>query len=87
MLKKRQAYIAISLDTTGALRSLAFYIAQRGGKSQSGPGLHFQLYAFFFFFATIVGNDPVILRSVKLPELFVAEVFAAGRLSWLTSLE
>jgi len=49
-----QAYIAISLDSTGALRFLAFWVAKKGGSS--GWKLHFYLFAFFLVLGGIVGN-------------------------------
>ncbi|KAI0048829.1 hypothetical protein FA95DRAFT_1557582 [Auriscalpium vulgare] len=55
------AYISISLDATGLLRFLAFWVARKGGSS--GRLLHFYLYAFFLVCGVIVGNDPVILSG------------------------
>ncbi|KAI0317400.1 hypothetical protein OF83DRAFT_1163943 [Amylostereum chailletii] len=55
------AYIAISLDATGLLRFLAFWVARKGGSS--GPRLYFLLYVFFLFCGVVVGNDPVILSG------------------------
>jgi hypothetical protein len=49
-----KAYIATALDATGALRALAFWVAQKGGSS--GPLLHFYLYCFFFVCGVIFGN-------------------------------
>ena len=49
-----QAYIAISLDSTGALRFLAFWVAKKGGSS--GWKLHFYLFAFFLVLGGVVGN-------------------------------
>ncbi|KAH9072769.1 hypothetical protein EDB83DRAFT_2358973 [Lactarius deliciosus] len=55
------AYLSISLDATGLLRFLAFWVAKKGGAS--GPKLHFYLYLFFLTCAAVVGNDPVILSG------------------------
>ncbi|CAO1621852.1 unnamed protein product [Jaminaea pallidilutea] len=55
------AYIAISLDTSGLLRCLAFYVSIKGGRS--GPRLFFFLYAFFFGLGLLVGNDAVVLSG------------------------
>lgn len=55
------AYLSISLDATGLLRFLAFWVARKGGAS--GPKLYFYLYLFFLACAVIVGNDPVILSG------------------------
>ena len=52
--RKRQAYMAISLDATGLFRFLAFWVARKGGTS--GPRLYFYLYLFFLVSATVVGN-------------------------------
>ncbi|KAG9045028.1 hypothetical protein FS837_007162 [Tulasnella sp. UAMH 9824] len=54
------AYIAISLDSTGLLRFLAFYLVSR---STSGRRLYLYLYGLFFAFGVVVGNDPVILSG------------------------
>ncbi|KAH9067731.1 hypothetical protein EDB87DRAFT_1585005 [Lactarius vividus] len=55
------AYLSISLDATGLLRFLAFWVARKGGTS--GPKLHFYLYLFFLTCSAVVGNDPVILSG------------------------
>ncbi|KAI0034846.1 hypothetical protein K488DRAFT_44541, partial [Vararia minispora EC-137] len=55
------AYISISLDATGLLRFLAFWVAKKGGTS--GKRLYFFFYVFFLFCGIIVGNDPVILSG------------------------
>ena len=59
-----QAYIAISLDATGALRYLAFSVAKKGGTS--GWKLHFYLYLFFIVLGGVVGNVSIPLKSHKL---------------------
>ncbi|KAI0338074.1 hypothetical protein BDW22DRAFT_1363465 [Trametopsis cervina] len=53
------AYLAISLDTTGLFRFLAFWVVRKGGSS--GRRLYLYLYAFFFAAGILVGNDPVVL--------------------------
>ncbi|KDN50367.1 hypothetical protein K437DRAFT_255071 [Tilletiaria anomala UBC 951] len=55
------AYIAISLDATGLLRSLALLVCIRGGGR--GLRLYLLLYAFFWTLGVAVGNDPVILSG------------------------
>ncbi|CCM02976.1 uncharacterized protein FIBRA_05091 [Fibroporia radiculosa] len=55
------AYLSISLDATGLLRFLAFWVVQKGGSS--GRKLFTSLYAFFLVCGVIVGNDPVILSG------------------------
>ncbi|KAJ9123060.1 hypothetical protein QFC22_001249 [Naganishia vaughanmartiniae] len=58
-----QAYISISLDCTGSLRFLAFWVALKGGTS--GRKLYLYFYLFFFVFGVIVGNDPIILSGTS----------------------
>ncbi|KAF8314602.1 uncharacterized protein EI90DRAFT_3089590 [Cantharellus anzutake] len=55
------AYISISLDSTGLLRFLAFWVLKNGGSK--GRLLYFLLYIFFFTSGVVVGNDPVILSG------------------------
>ncbi|KAJ9105864.1 hypothetical protein QFC20_004199 [Naganishia adeliensis] len=57
------AYISISLDCTGLLRFLAFWVALKGGTS--GRKLYVYFYLFFFVFGVIVGNDPIILSGTS----------------------
>ncbi|KAI5452409.1 hypothetical protein NCC49_000968 [Naganishia albida] len=57
------AYISISLDCTGLLRFLAFWVALKGGTS--GRKLYAYFYLFFFVFGVIVGNDPIILSGTS----------------------
>ncbi|KAJ9104668.1 hypothetical protein QFC21_002166 [Naganishia friedmannii] len=57
------AYISISLDCTGLLRFLAFWVALKGGTS--GRKLYLYFYLFFFVFGVIVGNDPIILSGTS----------------------
>ena len=49
-----QAYLSISLDATGLLRFLAFWVASKGGSS--GRRLYAYLYAFFLLCGVVVGN-------------------------------
>lgn len=55
------AYIAISIDSSGLIRYLAFKVLQKGGKV--GHKLFFYLYAFFFALGSFIGNDPIILSG------------------------
>ncbi|EMD30579.1 hypothetical protein CERSUDRAFT_127779 [Gelatoporia subvermispora B] len=55
------AYLSISLDATGLLRFLAFWVARTGGSS--GQRLYAYFYAFFLLCGVIVENDPVILSG------------------------
>lgn len=50
----KKAYISISLDATGLLRFLAFWVANKGGSS--GKRLYFYLYMFFLVSGVVVGN-------------------------------
>jgi Na+/H+ antiporter NhaD/arsenite permease-like protein len=49
-----QAYISLSLDCTGLLRYMAFWVSLKGGTS--GRRLYLFFFLFFFFFGVIVGN-------------------------------
>ena len=49
-----QAYLSISLDATGLLRFLAFWVVRKGG--HSGRKLFSYLYAFFLICGVVVGN-------------------------------
>lgn len=66
---ERQAYISISLDATGLLRFLAFWVAKKGGTS--GPRLHFYLYIFFLACAAVVGN---VSRRVRTSNIIFNDV-------------
>ncbi|KAF9518505.1 hypothetical protein BS47DRAFT_259850 [Hydnum rufescens UP504] len=55
------AYISLSLDASGLLRFLAFWVLKKGGSQ--GRRLYFLLYTFFFVSGLLIGNDPVILSG------------------------
>lgn len=55
------AYIAVSIDTSGLIRFLAYKVLQKAGAN--GRRLFFYLYVFFFALATCVGNDPIVLSG------------------------
>lgn len=57
------AYISCSLDATGGLRALAFYVSQKAGKS--GHGLFATLYAFFFMSGIIIGASEALGRRMR----------------------
>ncbi|GAA5825181.1 hypothetical protein JCM11251_006132 [Rhodosporidiobolus azoricus] len=68
------AYIATALDSTGALRALAFWISQKSArtppnsppsadKTVSGFKMFTVLYVFWFGFGVLVGNDPIVLSG------------------------
>lgn len=61
--RARQAYLSISLDATGLLRFLAFWVAKKGGAS--GRKLHFYLYLFFLTSAAVVGNVSCRMCTIK----------------------
>jgi Na+/H+ antiporter NhaD/arsenite permease-like protein len=52
------AYMAITLDTTGILKSAAFWVSNQGGKN--GRKLYLYFYLLLTGVSTIIGNDPVI---------------------------
>jgi len=75
------AYIAISLDSTGALRFLAHWVAKKGGTS----GRRLYLY-FFLFFVTLggcVGNDPVILSGTSFLAYFTQVSAIKPATAWI----
>ena len=55
------AYIAISIDSSGLIRWLAFHVLEKG--RGNGRRLFFYLYAFFFALGSFIGNDPIILSG------------------------
>ncbi|CAH7669983.1 hypothetical protein PPACK8108_LOCUS4653 [Phakopsora pachyrhizi] len=75
------AYIAITLDSTGALKSLAVYVSN---KSQgSGPQLYLTLYIFFFIFGVIFGNDPIILSGTAFLTYFLRDCGVVDPTAWI----
>ncbi|KAI0827691.1 hypothetical protein BC628DRAFT_1367947 [Trametes gibbosa] len=77
------AYISISLDATGLLRFLAFWVANKGGPS--GRRLFAYLYAFFFVCGVIVGNDPVILSGTAFLTYFTRAAGITPPTAWIFS--
>ncbi|KAI0002290.1 hypothetical protein BJV74DRAFT_973951 [Russula compacta] len=77
------AYISISLDATGLLRFLAFWVARKGGTS--GPRLYFYLYLFFLVCAAIVGNDPVVLSGTTFLAYLTRVLGIAPPTAWIFS--
>lgn len=75
------AYIATALDSTGALRSLAFFVANH--TSGSGPRLYFVLYCFFFVFGAIFGNDPIILSGTAFLTYFLKHCGITNPTAWI----
>ncbi|KAA1074107.1 hypothetical protein PGT21_010486 [Puccinia graminis f. sp. tritici] len=75
------AYIATALDSTGALRSLAFLVSNH--TSGSGPKLYFVLYCFFFVFGVIFGNDPIILSGTAFLTYFLKHCGITNPTAWI----
>ncbi|EJF57157.1 hypothetical protein DICSQDRAFT_157516 [Dichomitus squalens LYAD-421 SS1] len=77
------AYISISLDATGLLRFLAFWVASKGGSS--GHRLYMYLYVFFLLCGVIVGNDPVILSGTAFLAYFTGVTGITPPSAWIFS--
>ncbi|KAL1945316.1 hypothetical protein VTO73DRAFT_2167 [Trametes versicolor] len=77
------AYISISLDATGLLRFLAFWVANKGGSS--GRKLFAYLYVFFLLSGVIVGNDPVILSGTAFLAYFTRAAGITPPTAWIFS--
>ncbi|KAH9927802.1 uncharacterized protein B0H18DRAFT_1084659 [Fomitopsis serialis] len=77
------AYLSISLDATGLLRFLAFWVVRKGGGS--GRRLFTYLYVFFLVCGVIVGNDPVILSGTAFLAYLTRVSGVANPKAWLFS--
>ncbi|EGG11341.1 uncharacterized protein MELLADRAFT_90822 [Melampsora larici-populina 98AG31] len=75
------AYIATALDSTGVLRSLAFYVSNQS--NGSGPQLYLILYCFFFIFGVIFGNDPIILSGTAFLTYFLKNCGIINPTAWI----
>lgn len=75
------AYIATALDSTGVLRSLAFYVSNKS--NGSGPQLYLILYCFFFIFGVIFGNDPIILSGTAFLTYFLKNCGITNPTAWI----
>ncbi|KAF5343035.1 hypothetical protein D9758_011149 [Tetrapyrgos nigripes] len=76
------AYMAITLDVTGILRSAAFWVSNKGGSN--GWKLYFYFYVMLTVLSVVLGNDPVILSGT----VFLVYYTEATRLEpmpWLIS--
>ncbi|KAK4045966.1 hypothetical protein OIV83_006477 [Microbotryomycetes sp. JL201] len=89
------AYISTALDSTGGLRSLAFWISQKtakapkagvsGDKVASGFTLFTVLYAFWFGSGLFVGNDPIVLSGTAFLGYFTRVTGIANPTAWIFS--
>ncbi|GAA5895749.1 uncharacterized protein JCM6883_001610 [Sporobolomyces salmoneus] len=90
------AYISTALDSTGALRALAFLISQKTAKTpkNSPPGadkmanglkLWTVLYGFWFFFGLLVGNDPIVLSGTAFLSYFTKTTGITEPRAWTMS--
>ncbi|KAI5481856.1 hypothetical protein MNV49_000133 [Pseudohyphozyma bogoriensis] len=89
------AYISTALDSTGALRSLAFYISQKAArtsphssavdKTASGPRLFSWLFGFWFIAGVIVGNDPIVLSGTAFLGYFTRVTGITNPTAWTFS--
>jgi len=52
------AYMAITLDISGILKSAAFWVSNKGGKN--GRKLYLYFYLLLTGVSLVIGNDPVI---------------------------
>ncbi|KAJ7148656.1 hypothetical protein C8R43DRAFT_513606 [Mycena crocata] len=76
------AYMAITLDITGVLQSIAFWVSNRGGSNG------WKLYLYFYLMLTVLsiflGNDPVILSGTAFL-VYYTKVSELNPISWLMS--
>ncbi|KZT72425.1 hypothetical protein DAEQUDRAFT_664278 [Daedalea quercina L-15889] len=77
------AYLSISLDATGLLRFLAFWVVRKGGSS--GKRLFAYLYVFFLVCGVLVGNDPVILSGTAFLAYLTRVSGVANPKAWIFS--
>ncbi|KAI0323688.1 hypothetical protein GY45DRAFT_1365430 [Cubamyces sp. BRFM 1775] len=75
------AYMSISLDATGLLRFLAFWVARKGGSS--ARRLYVYLYLFFLVCGVVVGNDPVILSGTAFLAYFTRVAGITPPTAWI----
>ncbi|BGP49388.1 hypothetical protein JCM10450v2_005277 [Rhodotorula kratochvilovae] len=90
------AYISTALDSTGGLRALAFWISQKSArhppnsppsapKTASGLRLFTVLYAFWFIFGVLVGNDPIVLSGTAFLGYFTRATGITAPRAWTMS--
>lgn len=90
------AYISTALDSTGGLRALSFWISQKSARAPpnsppsaprtaSGLKLWTVLYAFWFFFGVLVGNDPIVLSGTAFLGYFTRATGITAPRAWIMS--
>jgi Citrate transporter len=75
------AYMAITLDVTGVLRSAAYWVSNKGGAD--GWKLYFYFYVMLTLLSVLVGNDPVILSGTAFLVYYTQVVEELQPLPWL----
>ncbi|KAI5891306.1 uncharacterized protein SCHCODRAFT_02580854 [Schizophyllum commune H4-8] len=76
------AYMSITLDATGLLKAVAFWVSNKGGTS--GPRLYMYFYAMLTLLTVFIGNDPVILSGTVFL-LYYTQANDLEPLPWLMS--
>ncbi|KAL1760701.1 hypothetical protein FB107DRAFT_202312 [Schizophyllum commune] len=76
------AYMSITLDATGLLKAVAFWVSNKGGTS--GPRLYIYFYAMLTLLTVFIGNDPVILSGTVFL-LYYTQANDLEPLPWLMS--
>ncbi|KAL1748326.1 hypothetical protein HDZ31DRAFT_60513 [Schizophyllum fasciatum] len=76
------AYMSITLDATGLLKAVAFWVSNKGGTS--GPRLYVYFYAMLTLLTVFIGNDPVILSGTVFL-LYYTQANDLEPLPWLMS--
>ncbi|KAI5831509.1 hypothetical protein K523DRAFT_300306 [Schizophyllum commune Tattone D] len=76
------AYMSITLDATGLLKAVAFWVSNKGGTS--GPRLYIYFYAMVTLLTVFIGNDPVILSGTVFL-LYYTQANDLEPLPWLMS--
>ncbi|KAL1677183.1 hypothetical protein EV122DRAFT_214777 [Schizophyllum commune] len=76
------AYMSITLDATGLLKAVAFWVSNKGGTS--GPRLYIYFYAMLTLLTVFIGNDPVILSGTVFL-LYYTQANVLEPLPWLMS--
>lgn len=77
------AYMSITLDVTGILRSAAYWVSNKGGND--GWRLFLYFYVMLTLISIVVGNDPVILSGTAFLVYYTQAVDELEPLPWLIS--